>query len=324
MYNVKRSLFKVRSVFLPLVIVFIMVMLVVFPDRYVGSTFTGVKIWALNVLPSLLPFFFLTALLSGTGNLIKTTAALSPVTRFLYKTDGLTAYAQIMSFLSGYPIGVKIAADMYNGGLTTSRNVTKMSAFCSTSGPLFIVGSVGTAMFGNKTAGLIMLAAHLLSSVLCGVLFRFLPYDNAIKALEKGKTPDNVLYESIYSAVISVALVGGFIAIFYTFASILSDIGVFTPLTYLLSPVIGGTNAEGVALGLIECTFACRKFAEKVTPLSVSLACGAISFGGLSVWCQSLIYLNKAHADIKIFALSKLLHTALSFLICYAAGVVLL
>ena len=50
---------------------------------------------------------------------------------------------------------------------------TKMSVFCSTSGPLFVAGSVGTVMVGNKTAGTILLLSHVLSAVFNGVLFRF-------------------------------------------------------------------------------------------------------------------------------------------------------
>ena len=297
---------------------FVTIMLVVFPDRYADTTFTGIKVWAFNVLPSLLPFFFITALMTGTGSLTKITDKLSPVTRFLYRTGGISAYVQIMSFLSGYPVGVKIAADLYDRGVIDKYEVTKLSTFCSTSGPLFIVGSVGTAMFANKKAGIILLCAHLLSSVLCGVIFRFLPTgsDRPISADLTAKC-DNVLYESIYSAVLSVAVVGGFIAVFFTFAAILSDVGVFIPIIKLLSPVVGENDANGIAIGLIECTFACRTFSATLTPLSVSLACGAISFGGLSVWCQSAVYLNKARADFKIFAFSKLTHTVLGFVICY-------
>ena len=316
---------KFSKILLFVLLAFVTAALVIRPDRYADATFTGIKVWALNVLPSLLPFFFITALMTGTGYLAKITGVLSPVTRFLYRADGLSAYVQIMSFLSGYPVGVKIASDLYRGGVIGSREVTKLSTFCSTSGPLFIVGTVGTAMFANKKAGLILLSAHLLSSVLCGIIFRFLPTDKESRPKAfLPKKSDNVLYESIYSAVISVAVVGGFIAIFFTFATILDDIGAFIPIVKILSPVVGENNADGIAIGLIECTFACRTFAAVTDPVSVSLACGAVSFGGLSVWCQSAVYLNAANADFKIFALSKLTHTVLGFIVCYGECLVLL
>ena len=320
----KAFLKKLPEIFLLLSLAFVAGMLVLFPNKYVEATFTGIKVWAVNVLPSLLPFFFITALATATGSLTKITRLTSPFTGFLYRTDGIAAFVQVMSFLSGYPVGVKIAADLYERGVIGGREATKLCTFCSTSGPMFIVGSVGTAMFRNKTVGFILLFSHLTASVLCGVIFRWLPTSKPRNVCAKtGVTTDNVLYESVYSAVLSVAMVGGFIAVFFTFATILFDVGLFTPIVWVLSPLIGENNAKGVAMGIVECTFACKILSESVTPLSVSLACGAISCGGLSVWCQSAVYLNKAHADLKIFALSKLTHTVLSFALCYGVCAVL-
>ncbi|MBP5177285.1 MAG: hypothetical protein ILP02_01735 [Clostridia bacterium] len=303
-----------RTVFLILV-AFIAAMLVTRPDRYAESAFTGLKVWAVSVLPSLLPFFFITALLTTTGALGSLTKVAAPVTRFLYGANGISAFVQAISFLSGYPVGVKVACDLKDNGVIGPLSVTKLSTFCSTSGPTFIVGSVGVAMMNSKIAGITMLCCHIAASVACGVIFRRLPCGRQAAPL-KGKTCDNVLYESVYSSVISVAIVGGFIAVFYTFACILSDVGVFSPLTGLLSPVIGKDYAEGVAFSRIECTFACKSFSTFVSPLGVALSCGAISFGGLSVWCQSATYLIKAGADVKTFALSKLTHAVLSFVFC--------
>ena len=296
-----------------------MVMLVVRPERYTLSTFNGIKIWAVTVLPSLFPFFFLTALLTRFCQLDKLSCRLSPATRFLYKSRGVFGFVQIMSFLSGYPVGVKMLADLSKKGVISSAQATKGATFCSTSGPLFIVGSVGYAMFGDKRCGFILLLSHYLSAILCGVAFRFLKNEEspACRSLESGREKDeNVLYESVYSSVISVAVVGGFIAVFYTLSQILTDLNVFAPLTALLTPVIGKGNAEGVCLSLIECTFACKSFSSANTALSLPLAAGAISLGGLSVWCQSAIYLKAAGADFRVFSAAKLLQAFISVAIC--------
>lgn len=295
----------------------LMIILVVYPDRYVSTTFDGIKVWAFNVLPSLLPFFFFTNLLTRLKYASDFALSLSPVSRVLYGADGLGVYAQVMSFLSGYPVGVKIISDLYSGGLIDRKQATKYSTFCSTSGPLFIVGTVGVAIFQSKKIGVILLISHLLSSILTGVIFR------CVKTAES-KTPtvafaatDNILYESVYSSVVSVSIVGGFIAVFYTIARVCFDFNLFYPLTALLSPLVGEKNANGIAMGLIECTFACRQFAENVSILSVCLSCGAITFGGLSVWCQSAVYIKKANASFITFALSKIVQCVISMIICY-------
>lgn len=306
------------DIIVTVVSVFMIFMLAAFPERYIKTTFTGLSVWALNVLPSLLPFFFLTALTTKNKCLSLFSAKLSPLTRVLYRSEGVAAYVQIMSFLSGYPIGAKMISDLKAGGVIDEKDATKLSTFCSTSGPMFIVGSVGTGMFKSGKTGLILLSAHLISSILCGIIFRFLPHDKRACARTEIKKCDNVLYESVYSSVVSVAVIGGFIAIFYTFSQIVTDLKIFLPLSALLTPLIGENNANGVCLSIIECTFACKTFAEKITPLSTALACAAVSFGGLSVWCQSAAYLIKAKAKFSVFALSKIVHTVCSFAVCYA------
>ena len=313
-----KSLFMKKTGFiLPAALFIVMIALVAFPDRYVATTLEGIKIWAVCVLPSLLPFFFLTSLVTGMGCLDGIAKKLSPVTKFLYGTGGVSAYVQLMSFLSGYPVGIKLVADLSENGVIDKNEATKTCAFCSTSGPLFIVGSVGTAMFGDKRIGLSLLIAHLLGSVACGVIFRFLPKGRSMENGVKKRRCDNVLYESVYSSVISVAVVGGFISIFFTLAKMLTDAGAFTPIIYVLTPLVGESNAHGIALSLIECTFACKSFASDGSKLGAVLACGAISLGGASVWCQSAVYVKKAGASFKIFALSKLAHTLISAAICY-------
>ena len=317
--NVKTiSLKSIFPAALTVFLSFIAVMLAVRPDRYVATTYTGLKVWAVSVLPSLLPFFFLTALLSKSGQIEKFSKLTSPATRLLYRTGGIASYVQMSSFLSGYPVGIKIAADLKNGGIIDENEATKLCTFCSTSGPLFIVGTVGTGLFASKKIGFILIISHLTASVLCGMVFRFLPCGSAKSSrFSLQKSSDNVLYESVYSAVISVLIVGGFISIFFTLSAILTDIGLFSPLLNVLKPLVGQTNAEGICLSLIECTFACKALSVSVNATSVCLAEAAISLGGLSVWCQSAVYVKAAGAKFSVFALSKLVHTVLSAIICY-------
>lgn len=294
-----------------------MVMLIAFPDRYVPSAAEGLKVWAITVAPSLLPFFFLTALLAKTECVSAFSDFITPLGKIAYRSDGLSVYLQLTSFLSGYPIGAKTIAELNDNGVISASQAEKYSVTSSTSGPLFIVGGIGISMFGDKRVGFSILLCHLLSSVLTGIAFRGLKADGA-RALSRGKSVDNALYESIYSSVISVAIVGGFIAVFYTFARIALDIKLLSPLVALLSPFLGSAVAEGFTIGLIECTTGIKAISlGKATAINVALSCALVSFGGLSVWCQSLIYLSKTGARTRVFVLSKVVHAALSFITCY-------
>ncbi len=292
-------------------------MLILFPDKYIKLTFEGIKIWALTVLPSLLPFFFLTTLFTLVGFVEKISYFMSPITKRAYGTSGIGFYVQLMSFLSGYPVGAKIVSDLVKNNVIDKKQATSIATFSSTSGPLFIVGSVGIGMFASKKIGYILLLSHLIGSIICGVIFKFILKPNSKPTpLCVSNKCDNVLYESIYSAVISVLIVGGFIAIFYTLSEIVSDIKILYPLELCLKPIFGDLS-NGILTGIIECTMGAKKLSSYLSPLSVTLTCGIISFGGISVWCQSLIYLTQAKISIKIFAFSKIVHTIVSMIICY-------
>lgn len=308
---------RVPSALYAILLVFCMAMLVIFPDRYLSSAFFGIKIWATTVLPSLLPFFFLTALFTRTDVLPTLTDWAGGATKTLYRQSGIAAYTQIMSFLSGYPIGAKIIADLYRGGAIDEKQAKKLAVVSTTSGPLFIVAGIGVAMFNSVKIGYILLSSHYLSSIILGIVFRSLKSEPIAIKTSVSKS-ENILYESAYSSVISVLIVGAFIAVFYTFASILSDSMLLYPLQFLLSKVFGESIANGLILGLIECTTGIKTISQSgITPLSVSFACALVTLGGLSVWCQSIIYLKQAKVKSGFFILVKILQALIAFCLCF-------
>lgn len=289
------------------------------PEIYISSAYEGIKLWAIIVLPSLLPFFFCTALLSATGITNKTAELLEKPCFFLFRTGGYAAYVFLMSVLSGYPIGAKIIGDLGENGLINKDEATKMSAFCSTSGPLFIAGSVGTGMFGSAKAGKVLLLIHILSAVTVGIIFRFIgnriPNKNrAIHPKVCEKKNNNTLYECIFSSVVSVAVVGGFICVFYVLADIAQNSDFLFPVCKVLEFITGSAElSKAFSYGLIECTRGCKMLAEcGLSAYSLTFTSMLIAFGGVSVLVQSISFLKKANVKISYFISAKAVQTLLS------------
>ena len=78
----------------------------------------------------------------------------------VYHAPAISGYILIMSMLCGYPIGAKLISECHEQGFITEKEAKSVSAFTSTSGPLFIIGTVGVGMFENKTAGFILLISQ--------------------------------------------------------------------------------------------------------------------------------------------------------------------
>lgn len=288
------------------------------PDRYVKSAFEGIKLWAFAVLPALLPFFFFTSLLSSLGLTAFISKFMEKPFKALFRTNGCGAYAFIMSILSGYPVGARIIADLKENGLISKDEATRLCTLCSTSGPAFIISCVGIAMFGDKRIASAIFLSHIFSAVACGLIFRFVgsapEKQLGLLGADKGQ---NLLYDSVYSSVVSVATVGGFVCVFSLISDIAQDLRLLKPLSLLLSPLVGEDVSNAFFYGLIECTRGCKALSQcDLSTYSPAFASALISFGGLSIWAQSIVFLNKAEASVKIFCLSKCLQAVLSFLLC--------
>jgi len=299
----------------------VILLLILYPERYIKSSMNGISLFVKVVLPSLFPFFFITALLTRMKTVSSFAKLLSPLTKKIFRCPGISSYVYIMSILSGYPVGCKIIAELYENKVINSNEATKMSTFCSTSGPLFIIGSIGVGMLANKTAGLTLYLCHILSGFLCGIIFRFYGDTSTNNMPVKKPAIDNILGEAIYTSVISILTVGGFITVFYILADMLIDFNVLLPLqcfiSLLLVPFTKDTTlAKYISEGIIEGTRGCGLLASLSSPLILPAISFVIAFGGLSIIIQQLTYLKKAKANLGIFMLSKFVHAILSFIIC--------
>ena len=288
------------------------------PDKCVESSLEGLKLWAIVVVPSLLPFFFFTSLLSAFGLTSAIARIMQKPFKALFKTSGVGAYVFLMSVLSGYPVGARIIADLKQNDIINQDEATKLSTLCSTSGPAFIVSGVGIGMFGNKKIAFAILLSHVLSAILCGLIFRFVGKKSTlVNNYIATERHNNLLYDCVYSSVLSVALVGGFICVFNLISDISQSLNLLYPIEKIFTLVTDEKTANAFTYGLIECTKGCKALSLcSLSTYSPAFASALISFGGVSVWAQSLIFLNKAQANVKIFCLSKTLQAIFSFLLC--------
>ena len=291
--------------------------IIVSTGKFSYAAVDGVKLFFACVFPAVFPYLFLTAILSSLSTTYKMSKIFSPLTKKLFNTGGLTAYAFLLSTLSGYPMGAKTVADLRKSDFLGEAEAQRAAAFCSSSSPVFLVGSVGNVMFGSPEFGLCLFACSFISSILCGLIFSF--YKRNEKPEKSGsdlklKSADNLLYDSVYSAVISVLLVGGLITVFYILSEIIVSLPPFAALINGTGKLLGDRDiANGIFKGLLECTSGLKGVAEGHHGFFTLPVCAG--FGGLSVIAQSVSFLKSAKIKTAPFLLSKLLNAVLSFVI---------
>ena len=305
---------KVVPLFLSTVV---LILLVTYPDVYLQASLDGITIFAINVLPALLPFFFFTKILSNYGANVIIGRKLGKVTRALYNVNQSSAYVFIMSILSGYPIGAKLLHDLYQNHQIDHEDLKSSIAFCSTSGPMFILGTVGGVMLKNTTYGFILLICHYLSAILNGFIYR-----KRRKSKEKNfyytVTSQNVLSDSITDSISSVLTCGAYIAIFYMIAVMLKNVGILNLISDFLNLFFQNKAlCDGISFGLVEMTGGCALLSSTSTPFTLPAICAIISFGGLSVTLQSLTFLGNCNIKPTRYLLSKVTQSIIAFILTY-------
>ncbi len=265
----------------------------IYPERYINCCFKGFALWAECVAPSLFPFMVITLIFIKTGIAEKAALPLKKVTGF-FGLPPAAAVCFIMSIFSGYPAGSRAVAEFYDSGAVNERDCKKLSALCSTSGPLFIIGSVGVKMLDDKSAGWKILLAHLTSVLVIALILCLISRKGKKREYRRSAQDKNVLYNSFYGSVISVCVAGGFIAFFCVAGQIAHDFNILLPLEKLLGLFLDEAAASAVCSGLIEATSGCRALSATGAKLTLPLAGFLITFGGLSILLQQLCYLVKA------------------------------
>lgn len=328
-----------RAAVLSAAILLLLCLLLAAPTRYAEACMQGIALWAKAVLPSLFPFLILTGLLTRLGAAQKCADRLSPLTEKI-GLPGCAAYCLLVSLLSGYPVGSRTVAALYRGGAVTREQAQRMSVLCSTSGPMFLVGSVGGAMFGSAAAGAALLAAHLLAVIGVYLAWYFVKgrkkRDTAAKQASRPPSAqpaagahiaapadtDGILAASVQSGVLTVLCVGGFIALFFVLAQALADLHALAPLEFLFSIPLAAADSEGAAAGLcaglLEATQGCAAIAASGAPLALPLCAFLVTFGGGSILAQQLAFLSGAGVKAGTFIAVKAAQGLAAFLLCLA------
>ncbi len=291
-------------------VIFFLVCMISAPSKFISASLDGVSAWAFNVLPSVLPFMFFTRTLSALNVMPTLTRPFSVLTTKLFKTPPISIYAFFMAILSGYPVGSKMVADLYLQGQISKQDAFKMSSFCSTSGPMFIVGAVGVGMFHSTKIGYILFFSHFVGAIINGIIFRNFKLkqnESNMENVKQQKTETINISDIVTSSTLAILSVGCIITIFFIV------ITCFEPILSLFPE-----NIAYFLEGMIEITKGCLDLSTLSNlKMAVTMCSFVISFGGISTLLQSLTMLSAVKMPIKLFAFQKLMHAIFSAIVTF-------
>lgn len=316
---------KTKKYMLSFLVIIVIVFIILNPKNNMQNFLNGLSVWSTCVIPALFPFLFFTKLLLSFEVIEKISKIFSPFTKKLYNVSGISGYIYAMSVMSGYPLSASMIADFYEKKIITKYEAVRISSFTSTSGPLFIIGTIAMGMCGNFKMGIVILISHFMGALTNGLIYR-----NYGKNKEKfndkkftilKQNQKNVMEDSMLSSIKTILLIGGYISLSFLIIGILNDYNIISSVSKLISKIIN-TDFEtinSVINGMFEVTkggldLSILNLNNKTLTLLLTFI---ISFGGFSIILQASSFLKKAEIKIGIFLLQKTTQSINSVLICY-------
>ena len=302
-----------------------MAALVLCPAEAASYAHDGLKLCAEMLIPSLLPFFVVSGLLRAwglpgiLGRLLEAPAAR------LWGVDGACVSAFLLGVLGGYPLGAATIGQLRADGAISREEGERALAFCSNTGPAFLLGAAGMGVFHSRRAGFLLYGTHVLAAVLVGVL---------VSGRSRIETPrersyiavasvSKVLPEAVEQAATALLSVSAFVVLFSVLTGLLTHIGYLPALAGRLAADTGMelTAARSLFTGLLEIGSGLGTM-RGLAPTGGNLALAAflLSFGGLAVWCQTLGVIAGSDLTGRYYLPGKLLQGVLAAVLVGMAG----
>ncbi|MBU3186158.1 sporulation integral membrane protein YlbJ [Clostridium estertheticum] len=313
------KLFKTLKINLSVTLIcsLIIVQIILAPNICIQYTISGAKLFFNAIFPSLFPFLVVINIIIGYDGIHIYSKLLGNLICRPLKLPKECNFALLVSVLCGYPLGARYTCDLYEKNIIDLNSCERLLNIASNASPLFILGSVGTAMMFNPKLGYILLLSNILSCIFMGLIIPSKDYafkikyrgSNFSKAESSSLNIGIILKNSIEDAIKNTLSIGGFIVIFSVITGIIKDNVIFNIVINKLSLIIGASSnfIEGILLGMLEMTNGCYLISSSHSNLYVKLAVLSflIAFSGLSIISQVYSYTYKYTVSIKKYITRK-------------------
>lgn len=323
---------NIKKYFFTIVFIIFTISLIVFSDSNLTAAQNGIYLWATKVLPSLFPFFIAAELLCKTNFANILGKIFNKFMRPLFNIPGEASLAIILGTISGYPIGAKTVCNLKREKIISKTEAERLIAYTNNSSPLFILSTVGIALFQNKAIGYVLLISNIISMILVAYFFKFWKYKhvefsfNEIKFNSqnmpiKFSNFGEILSNSIKNAISNILSIGGFIVIFSVILSILTSSGIINIISNFLNIFNIPTDVSNALItGILELTngvFLSANLYENYYLISLLLTSFLIGFSGISVLFQVYSIISKENISIKPYIIGKFLQGMFSLVITF-------
>lgn len=255
---------------------------------------TGAQLFMHALLPYLLPYIILTQWLLKMPTPIKKTA---PWRRFIK--------AYILGSFGGFPVGAVTVSEMTNSGELSQRQAALLLAACHAPGPMFVIGFVGTELFGDIGMGWkLLIAIHIANILFFFITLFFLNVNTDVKITDIPISKDRLkmpLLDAIKDSSSIIILVATTVIFFSALGTVLAhmiaktfsvDTGIVQTLTLSFFEMTTGVQSATVHFSDLT-----------IFPLLIA---AIISLNGMSIHMQVIVIATSSHISMRPYVFGRL------------------
>lgn len=243
-----------------------------FSSNVSSGAMTGLKISSSVIIPSLFPFTVCSVFFQKSGGLLWLGNKLNKITTKLLKITGTEISVIFLSLMGGYPIGAKIADELYLNGDLDLFSAKKLLRFSVNPSPAFYISVVGIHIFKSFSVGVILFISNLLACFTLNCLFLNKNNFTTLKKYAiKGENFSDCFVASVISGAEITINICSFIILFSAIIEIVKLLPIKFETCCFISP-------------LLEISFGINEISKLGVP--TYLYSFFLSFGGLSTICQ--------------------------------------
>lgn len=259
----------------------------------------GARLFISALLPYLLPYIILTQWLLKASIPSKT---VKPWKQYMK--------AYILGSFGGFPVGAVTVSEMTKRNILSTKQGGFLLAACHAPGPMFIIGFVGTELFGDIRMGwTLLIAIHLVNILFFLLVFFFLNKKVNTEAIDLPKTVQSnhsPLLEAIKESSSVMILVATTVIFFSALGTVLANL---VATSFAFDTGI----TETVLLSFFEMTTGVQSAATHLHQLSFFplIIAAIISINGLSIHMQVAVLARSAKISLRPYIIGRLWSIAL-------------
>ncbi|MEE0944033.1 MAG: sporulation protein [Clostridia bacterium] len=284
---------------------FITLLILCYPQNAMNYATSGMTLCVEVLIPSLFPFFVCSGLLIYSGFCESLAKLFGKVMLPLFKINGSGAAAFILGIISGYPLGAQTALKLYENKSVSKTECERLLAFCNNSGPLFILGSVGVAIYHSPRVGMMLYLSHIAAAVTVGIIFRFYKCGEReigeIRNEKEAKSMGEIFSLALSGSIKSILTVCGAVVFFSVVANLVADLlpdGIIRTVFVALSELTTGIR------GISQMSVA--------TGTKLILSSAAAGFAGFCVHLQVMSVAAGKKVSLVPYIAGKVMHSILA------------